>query len=154
MCLKNQRGMSLLEILLAISIGASLTVIATRYFISTTQSLRVTQTIDQVKHFVDGSYQWLQAQHQADFLGPDKQQKTTAISVAKLSQAGLIVDSQPKDVWGGDFTIGPATDPQYVEVAFDHLPAAACANLDAELHNFVKPGSPGCFDHHRYVGDF
>lgn len=151
---RRQHGISLLEMLLVISIVATVLVGTTRYLFSTALTLSVNQTIDQLQQGVGASYAWLRAAHQADFQGPDKETGTTAISIDKLKQAGLVATAAGQNYWGGAVHILPAQNPNQVEIELDQIPDAACLQLAGRMKNVDAPESPGCVSHNQYIGIF
>lgn len=152
--LHRLRGISLLEMLLVISIMAAVIVSTTRYLFSTTLTLSVNQTIDQLQQSVEASYAWLRTAHQADFQGPDKETGTTAISLDKLKQAGLVAATAGQNYWGGAVHILPSTNPAQVEIELDQIPESACLQLAGRMKNIDAPESPGCVGHNQYIGIF
>ncbi|MCB1828573.1 MAG: prepilin-type N-terminal cleavage/methylation domain-containing protein, partial [Coxiellaceae bacterium] len=64
---RNEKGISLLEMLLVLAIGAAIIMAAVRYFTITNRNARVTQAISQIKMLTKASYEWLSEQKQQDF---------------------------------------------------------------------------------------
>ncbi|PHQ79190.1 MAG: hypothetical protein COB66_07395 [Coxiella sp. (in: Bacteria)] len=129
---KTQKAISLLEVVLALAVIASITMMAVRYYIITLRDTRVSHAISQVKRLTKGSYDWLQAQHQADFSDAAGGQ---SITLQKLVTDQLIEDKiDTINPWGGTIDISPGSDSDYVQISLDNLPQPACRNLTQQLH--------------------
>ena len=143
--------MSLLEVLLAIGVSAGILVAVTHYYLSTTLSLSVTQSITQIQNDVDASYQWLQANHQADFQGDGT--TSTPISLEALQAAGLLPTNAQVNPWGGRVSLGPApSQPNFLQISSEQIPTAACIQLSARMQNIAQ--SAQCVGSHQFIGIF
>lgn len=129
---KKTRGISLLECLLAITLIATITLMAVRYYIITLRNTHVSQAISQVNRLTSASYEWLRLQNQSDFSGEDTGE---AITTQTLLQAELIQpNTDTIDPWGGAITISPGiTDPSYVAITLTNIPQKDCYNLTQQL---------------------
>ena len=150
----KQTAISLLEILLCIAIMASIGMMAVRYFMITSQNAKVTHAITQIKTLTKASYEWLQAQRQADFKGYGN----TGITLQKLIDAGLITKAvERRNPWGGLITVQPARDASYVRITLYGLPRLACLHLSRQLksinHSTAKNQCPAQHSN-RFEGAF
>lgn len=128
-----QRGLSLLEVLLSISIIAILIVMSVRLFSIAMLNTRVAESISQLKRLTRASYQWLETQSQQDFSNANG---GTKITVNKLTSANLISAQDGTTPWGGTVTIKPnPNDKTQVRIIFANVPAHACKNLGREMEN-------------------
>lgn len=129
---KKNLGISLLECLLAITLIASITMLAVRYYIITLRNTHVSQAIAQVNRLTSASYEWLRIQNQSDFSGEDT---GTSITIQLLLDAELIKpNTDTIDPWGGAITITPGiTDPSYVAITLSNIPQQDCLNLTQQL---------------------
>lgn len=129
---KKNLGISLLECLLAITLIASITMMAVRYYMITLRSMHVSQAIAQVNRLTGASYEWLRLQNQTDFSGEDTGE---AISIQLLLNAELIhLNTDTIDPWGGNITITPGlTDTSYVAITLPNIPQKDCLNLTQQL---------------------
>ncbi|QLH41697.1 MAG: hypothetical protein HWD59_02490 [Coxiellaceae bacterium] len=62
----TQRGVGLLELMLSLLVILTLIFMATRYFLISRESLRVSQAVDMINTTVNASYKWLEGN--PDFL--------------------------------------------------------------------------------------
>lgn len=150
-----KKAISLLEILLALIIIASITMMAVRYFIITSRDAKITHAIRQVKTLTRASYAWLDAQRQADFSDKDG---GTAVSTSALLEAQLIDSPQDTtDPWGGAIEVAPGSNPSYVKIELGQLPEKDCRNLTQQLKyiNHAKEES-NCHtgDQNIFIGEF
>lgn len=124
----RQLGMSMLEMLLVIAIGAAIITISIRYYNVTERNLSITQATNQIHMLTKASYDWLSAQHQASFCDGE------CISLNKLTESGLIPNNKhyTETPWGTNIIIGPANNNSYVEISFA-LPKEDCDNLQQRL---------------------
>ena len=133
--MKNkQSGISLLEVLLSLVIIATITTMSVRYFTVTNRSMRVSTSIKEIKHLTNLSYEWLQAQRQADFSGNPN---GTAISMQVLADTKLIenLEHEKYNPWGGDITIEPGSNPSYVKITLTQIPQKDCRSIVRQLKN-------------------
>lgn len=135
----KQRGVSIVEALLVITIGITIIAMSVRFITQNSFTAKVTQASTLIQQLTDASYQWLQAQNQIDFAGSGDEQ---AISLQKLSDTGLInfscEDNAPcrKNPWGGELTVTPYDqDQQYVAITLTGVPKTACLNLTNRMQN-------------------
>lgn len=148
------KGISLLEMLLVITIGAAIIMASVRYFQITSRNVRVTQAIQQIQRLTQASYEWLQGQKQDDFSGTNF---GTAISMKQLMRAGLIKNtkSNKKDPWAGDIKIAPGSDPTRVKITLAGVPQKDCKNLARRLDPISKITMPKCGGKlNHYTGEF
>ena len=148
------KGISLLEMLLVITIGAAIIMAAVRYFGVTSRSMRVTQAIGQIKTLTRVSYQWLETQQQDDFAA---NAGGTAISLKALIEAGLLkdTDGDTKDPWAGDIRIEPGSDPTRVNITLANVPQKACKFLSRQLDHISNINAPDCDNEiNDYNGEF
>jgi prepilin-type N-terminal cleavage/methylation domain-containing protein len=131
----KQKGFSLLEIMLVLAITATVLVLGIRYFQINLQNLKVEHAVEQINALTNSSYEWLTAQKQEDFSGSSQ----NAISLAKLSAAGLIPNGNlyQKNPWGGNNSVAPGQDPNYVKISFTQLTKHNCFNLLRQLQNLA-----------------
>lgn len=154
----KQKGISLLEALLALVIASIIITLALRYFSITIRDMRVTQAVNQVRSLVKKSYDWLGAQKQADF---NDYPKGTKISLQILINAGLIQTDNNGNYfnpWGGDVLLAPGSDPSYVHISLTRIPLKDCLNLTQRLQsiNHMANQTNTCTDNinNTYEGEF
>lgn len=151
---RNEKGISLLEMLLVLAIGAAIIMAAVRYFTITNRNARVTQAISQIKMLTKASYEWLSEQKQQDFSSVNG---GVTVSLQQLIDANLIKDTEhnKKDPWGGDISIAAGSDPSRVRITLSHLPQKACKNLARRLDNVSQTTIPPCSAPvNNYSGEF
>jgi len=152
--MRKSRGLTLLETLLVLSIGAAIILVAVRYFAVTHRSLNVTHAVQQIQSLTKASYEWLETQKQENFGNEDH---GTLISMQALIDAGLIdnTHSDTKDPWGKDIRIEPGTDPSRVKITMPNIPELPCKNLARRLENVSRIVRPSCgSDRNNYIGEF
>lgn len=136
---RNIIAISLIECLLSLAVIASISLMAVRYYMITTRDMRVSSAISQVKRLTNASYEWLQAQKQADFSGEGG---GTAISLNELTRDQLV---DPKvdtlNPWGGSITVAAGSDASYVKISLQNLPPLACKNLTQQLRYMNRDNS-------------
>jgi hypothetical protein len=154
--MKKNLGISLLEILLVIIVGASIITLAVIYFSEASLSVDVTHAMDQIKKTTQASYRWLEMQSQENFSeNPNGQ----AISIDKLIASGLLenIKADTIDPWGGKIIVEPGSNPNLVRIILTDVPQAACLNLEHRLHEIDKLHLLGmCKSEGRnsYTGEF
>lgn len=152
--MEKTKGISLLEMLFVIVIGAAVVVSAFRYFGVTNRSVRVTHAIQQVTMLTQTSYEWLDSQSQDNFSSADG---GTAISMQQLIDAGLIKNNnkETRDPWNGNITIEPGSDPTKVQITLTQIPKKTCKDLAKRLDKKSKITMPNCANtYSNYTGEF
>lgn len=136
MTLNKQTGISLLEVLLAVAIGATIITMSVRYFTVTQRNSHVLQAMQQIKLIAHSSYAWLSEQKQPNF---SDSPSGTNISRDLLVEAKLLPENTQYNPWGGDITLAPSTrDPSYITITMSGLPNGfACQNLKHRLQNIA-----------------
>jgi len=143
---RTSQGISLLEVLLSIVVGASIIMAGVHYYAVVNRGSQVSHAISQVRTLTKASYHWLNAQAQDNFACDNTRDNCSSISLQSLIDAGLITntDMNTKDPWGGDITISPGTDPTYVNITMASVPNLACKQLAQKLRNVSHAGAPTC----------
>ncbi len=152
--IKKNRGISLLEMLLVLAIGAAIIMMAVRYFSVTRRDLTVTHAIRQIQTLTKASYEWLQAQKQANFSNNNGGEK---IDLKDLITAELIenTDRDTKDPWNKTIIIAPGNNPNNVKITLPNVPKKSCKNLARRLNGVNKTDMPKCdSDRNDYSGEF
>lgn len=152
--MRKMAGLSMLEMLLVITIGAAIIVASIRYFGVTSRNLRVTHAIQQIQILTKASYEWLQAQKQDDFSSADG---GIPVSLHALMNAGLIQnkDKNKKDPWAGAIKVQPGSDPTRVKITLSGLPQKDCKNLAERLDTVSQITMPNCSsNYNNYTGEF
>lgn len=141
MDIKFKKGISLLELLLVMSLGAVILVMAVRYFQLSSRNSKVEMAVKTVQSMSHVSYEWLQAQRQENF---SSSPNGSAISLQALIDAGLIQNTarDTLDPWGGAISVGPGTNASYVKISLAGLPQVVCRNLKQQLNSVTRSGSP------------
>ncbi|MCH9770774.1 MAG: hypothetical protein K0U12_07850 [Gammaproteobacteria bacterium] len=134
----RQRGVSILEALLFITIAAIILALATRYAATALRNLHEQRAIRQIQHLTDVSYEWLSNQKQMNFSCEDSSTGCKAIGNTELTEAGLISANDLIDPWGGNITIKPGNNPKYVQITLGSLPQKSCLGLTQQLLTVTK----------------
>ena len=135
--MQKNKGISLLEIILALAVIGVICVIAVRYFFIASNNLRVTRAVAQIQQLSKASYEWLQVKEQADFGAED-----SAISVDHLWDAGLITAQDKKDPWGGKVRVAPGSNPVDLAITLTHVPEKACLALRQKMKKIAREQTP------------
>lgn len=152
--LKRQEGISLIEMLLVIALGALIITASVHYFGLSGRNIRVNQAMQQVKALTEASYEWLEEQKQDDF---SDQHGGSAISLSELVDAGLISDAKMQnDPWGGNIRLEPGSDPSRVKITLSGIPKQDCKNLSRRLDKISQITEPDCSSNIKndYSGEF
>lgn len=129
----KQKGLTLLEVILAITIGVVIITYSIRYFMTVEFNYKVERTIKQIQVLAKASYQWLQMQRQADFGSG-----STAIDNSKLQAVGLITKADLVDPWGGTIVLQPGENPQYIKITLSGIPKSSCLNLWQKMRTVAR----------------
>lgn len=129
--IQRLQRMTSLEILLTLTVLASLIVVGIRYTIVSHRDLRLAQAVKQIQQITNASYQWLEGQHQIDFSGVPV---GTTISTAQLlKHQGLYHKTALQNPWGGTIIITAGDDPSHVKITLNNIPIIACRTLNQQL---------------------
>ncbi len=123
--MQKQRGIGLLELMLSLLVIAALIFLVTRYFTTTSESLKVSQGEEIVNTLTKASYHFLEGQ-------PDFKN----ISLSQLTQLGLIPNTfllANANPWHGSIDIKPSSDNSKVVIILNGLPITSCNNLVEKL---------------------
>lgn len=120
---KNQRGMGLLEIMLALAIIALLLLGAVKYYQSVRVAARSDEAAKKVLNIVAASERW-SAAHQGNF--------SEISGIDKLMEAGLLPEGFSKNEWGGEVNV-KALSSDKIQISMSELPQEVCYNLGNKL---------------------
>jgi len=131
---KQNKGIGLLELLLVLTVIASIVVASSRYYFTARDSTRVTQTIHVVNDIRDASFQWLQMNNVADFSSLGNE----STALGKLVDAGFLPESYRS---GDNLSPWPTQDRKVhitssttaLEIKINLIPATACTDLAAKF---------------------
>lgn len=115
----KQRGISLLEVLLSLSVIAIILVMATRYYKSAQQSQQVSNALSMLSGIVTAETQYAAANGNTYITG--------TVKGSTLTTAGYLPANFGTDPWGNAITIGSAS-PGYT-ISIGPMPAETCAIL-------------------------
>jgi len=146
----RQKGITILETLLVLVLGALIITMAVRYFFISERSMRMEQAVTQIRHLTQASYQWLSQNRVANFGGPP------GINISSLVKADLIQAKEQIDPWGGAVTVEPGGDNAYVTITLNNLPKLACIQLKHQLQYTSRTNTTTCVKRYnnKYVGEF
>ncbi len=123
MKLKSQKGIGLLELMLAMAIIAILTLMATKYFTSTKRDELVTQGITLVQDIVSASASYV----------PPSDGSAQVASKSNITASGMLPEQYAggNTPWNGaTWTVNSSnTSSNDVQVGITGLPAYACTDL-------------------------
>ncbi|OGT64933.1 MAG: hypothetical protein A3J38_05120 [Gammaproteobacteria bacterium RIFCSPHIGHO2_12_FULL_45_9] len=144
---KQQKGLSLIEVLLALTVSAMVIVMSTRYFWTANQAANITQATSQIQRITNASYQWLDANRQSDFAD---------ITLTALVSANLISANDQTNPWGGTITASVGqSDPTHVRITLASVPQTQCQALVRALATTAYTEISTCTaDNTTYWGEF
>lgn len=125
---RSRRGLTLLELLLAIAGGVVLIITAVMLYMQATGSTKVGEAFQQVNSTVAGVrslYSGVSGYGSADFT-------QTAVN-AKIFQGKALEGTQPVNPWGGNITL--VGKGRTFEITYNAVPQDACAQLIAMNSN-------------------
>lgn len=125
----KQRGISLLEVLLSLSVIAVILVMATRYYSSAQQSQQVSNMVSMVSGIVTAETQYKVAH--SNSLAP----------INILVTQGYLPNDFGKDPWGGTLSVTTTASP-YTISSDSKIPDNACTLLNGMLQGSALSG--GC----------
>lgn len=131
--MEQQRGNSLLEILLVITVSSVIIILAVRYFTVVDLNMRVARAISQIDVISRASYEWLEYEREADF---------SKISAAALEQSGLLKGRDFKNPWGGAVEVMPGSDNKHVKIRLSNISIYGCQNLSRHLQAIAFSNIP------------
>ena len=117
---KQQRGISLLEVMLSLAIIAIILVMATRYFSLASGGNRINEAISQINEIKQAEYRYFGANH------------TYTSTLADLDPYLTPGTVSAKNAWGGDVTLGGGTGSS-VQVTLNGITSKDCNALAAQL---------------------
>lgn len=129
------RGISLLELMLALIVIAAILFTATRYYKITAESLRVEKAVTMTTNIINATHQWSETV-------PDI---STVLSLQKLVEAGLIPQSYLSgNPWRGSLSVSAATNASFTIQMDGILPASSCENLLEKMQQYSAGPIPPC----------
>lgn len=120
---KSNKGIGLLELMLALVIIAILTISAMRYYTVAEQSQNVTKTIDMIQVIKSAGRRWLLTH-----------ENFTANPLQDFVDRKFLPDdfATSNNPWGGNFTVN-STGQTDLSVALGNVPCKACNSMIAKL---------------------
>lgn len=112
------KGISLIELMLALAIIAILLVMATRYYVVARSEQQLNSGVEMVQAVQAASQKWL-VEHN-DYAG---------ISLSELINYNLLPSKYTSNPWGGVINVDAANNNANVKITFENIPASACGNL-------------------------
>ena len=137
MNIQKNRGVTLMELMLALVVIAVLLFLAVRYYTVAREGAKVAQAISRIDMAVNASYKWLEGMNQTGF---------RTINADKLVDKGLLLKQDIKNPWiGTDMSIGPyAVDSDHVSIEYLGIPKTACQSLAAKLKEKTYKSNSEC----------
>jgi len=129
--LKQQQGIGLLELMLALAVIAMMMVAASRYYQSTQVARRVQIAVESVQALYAANERYVQ-----DY-------GISTVTLADLTSKGYLPADfgDTANPWGGDITLALASSSTvYLKATFSKVPESDCKNVYNKLHAkfFVK----------------
>jgi len=117
---RQQRGISLLEVMLSLAIIAIILVMAARYFGLASNTSKLNQATNQINEIIQGLAQW--QNNEGNYAGASLQSLYTQGFITQQTGKGTGANS-----WGGNITLEANTNT--ATIAFTGIPNSACLNL-------------------------
>jgi len=136
----QQRGISLLEILLVVLVAAVIVSAAVIYYAQTLRGSRVAQAVNFLQQVSKAGHEWLQipnsvGQYPADFSGLSGLGDLVSLQLLPCENSSCY-----KNSWGGTNTLTVDGNSQYMRVTLSLLPVADCSLLQQQMQNIVTQG--------------
>jgi len=130
----KQKGISLLEVLLSIAVGAFIIVMVLRLYSTVHNDMKVNKFLTNVNNIVNASYQWYEGQSQG----------FTHISGDVLQSAGYIDAVTLDNPWGASITIAPSTPTGESVLIAATVPLKECTLIAEHLANAASNKTTQC----------
>lgn len=145
MKVRYQRGITLLEILLVLTIAAVIISCAIAYFGRAMSANKVSQAVDLIQQINKAGYEWLQIpdsnnQYQQDFTHLNKNNNGLN-NLIDLNLISCANKSCFTNAWGGSVTVLPSNPAKYMLIQLDNLSMGDCANLIQAMQNIAPSDS-------------
>lgn len=133
-CRQLQRGIGLLELMLAITVGAVILMVSVSYFQTVTDNQKITQANGMFADIYAASKDYIKAQNSG------------SISLQALIDAGLLTTFYRKNPWGGSVVVKSniSANSAITQVAIEMygVPRPQCERLNERLQqSFSQPNS-------------
>lgn len=140
--IRRQKGISLLEVVLSLVVISTIIVLAVRYFSIASEHTLIAKASQQVRLVSSASYDWLNAQPQADF----SDSGSNEISITKIVDAGLLNENSIVSPWSAqNICVEPAaSDPSHITIEMAVNNQTACCYLYNSLKSAMYDTSSGC----------
>lgn len=132
---KKLLGVSLLEIMLALVIGATVLLAATRFFLITSENARISNATSMIQQIADASFKWFEAN--PSFTAPSFNFQTL-VAMRLLPEPYFDPTEQKtliKNPWGGDIDL-VGVSPEHFTVTMFNTPAKPCNKLAAHFKDY------------------
>jgi len=140
---QKQTGISLLEVLLSIMVGALIIFIAVRLYVSAHESVKINKFLTNVNNIVDASYQWYQGQPTG----------FANINAQMLEDAGYIDASSFDNPWdSSNIKIGPGDTNDSLQITANMPDEATCNLISGHLSHAAQ--TEKCKKNNTYIGTF
>jgi Tfp pilus assembly protein PilE len=124
---REQRGISLLELMLALVVVGALLLLVTRYYQQTRENMRIAQAIEMINNAVNAGYKWLEGQP-----------NFKAVKVTVLADSQFLPQSYKEgnaNPWKGTIDVVSANNSDYMTVILTGIPTKSCQNLKEKMLN-------------------
>lgn len=144
----TQRGIGLLELMLALAIIAVLLIMATRYYQSTSQSQKVNQAASDVQAIIAGFANFRAGDPTGTFTIDDL---SGFLPASWTTSPATIATANP---WGKAYTAAPGANSTTVEISVDGMPTTACDALKALTKVNTVGATGGSCSGGKFTGEF
>lgn len=138
------RGVGLLELMLSLIVIVSLLFLATRYFKTADESLRVSRAESMMNTITAASYKWLEGNPNFATTDFNIQQLVTLSLLPKNYGDGMGINP-----WGGDISVCDANssgNTAHVRIILYNIPHKSCRSLKEKIHSTDED----CYQNRQY----
>lgn len=145
-----QRGISLLEVLLVLTVAAAIVAGAITYFSQTLRSNKVAQAVNLIQQINKAGYEWLQipdsslssGNYQTDFTNLANSTDGNGLyAFQSLGLMGCENNSCFTNPWNGKTSVTTGAPAKYMLIILTNIPDTDCKNLQEVMRN-IAPQDP------------
>lgn len=149
--MRRYRGMSLLEIMLAVAVGAAILLGAVHFYSQAKNHSTALRAVAQVGRLIRANDEWRAAQRESDSEG------SSANRVPEFIAAGLLEADDERNPWGGSVSVSGDNGGGQLIVRLESIPAWGCRLLVSRFKTQTTEENFACYgkgDEETWEGHF